>query len=257
MAVQAVRNEYADLFFFSGMSFVEALRTFLGSFRMPGESMLIERLMTAFARRFYEQNPDFVAHLTDEKVSELKAAFKAAAPDGKAQVDKLTDLVHSLGGDYKWLKEAEVEEMAHITPAELAHVATRLGRAVEPSNAEGDARAVEALQAAAAVGHAEHAASMAAKKAAGAPADEPDKRALLLTSLGQAQRGVQRARKAREALGERAGLTLDFILFAVRSAPPSRPAPPLLRPAPPLPAPRRPFPPLPAPRRPAPPTKRD
>ena len=46
----AVREAFADLFEFSGMTFVESLRTFLANFKMPGESMLIERLMTAFAR---------------------------------------------------------------------------------------------------------------------------------------------------------------------------------------------------------------
>ena len=31
---------------------------------MPGESMLIERLMASFARRFFDLNPQFVHHMT-------------------------------------------------------------------------------------------------------------------------------------------------------------------------------------------------
>ena len=37
---------------------------YLGGFKMPGESMLIERLMASFARRFFDLNPQFVHHMT-------------------------------------------------------------------------------------------------------------------------------------------------------------------------------------------------
>jgi hypothetical protein len=45
---------FAALFDFSGMSFSDALRTFLGRFRLPGEAQCIDRLMEAFAVRLYE-----------------------------------------------------------------------------------------------------------------------------------------------------------------------------------------------------------
>ena len=45
---------FASLFDFRGMSFSEALRVFLGSFRLPGEAQCIDRLMEAFAVRLYE-----------------------------------------------------------------------------------------------------------------------------------------------------------------------------------------------------------
>jgi len=49
-----VLESFASLFDFSGMSFSEALRTFLGGFRLPGEAQCIDRLMEAFATRLYE-----------------------------------------------------------------------------------------------------------------------------------------------------------------------------------------------------------
>ena len=45
---------FASLFNFHGMSFSEAMRTFLGSFRLPGEAQCIDRLMEAFATRLYD-----------------------------------------------------------------------------------------------------------------------------------------------------------------------------------------------------------
>jgi brefeldin A-resistance guanine nucleotide exchange factor 1 len=51
-----VLHEYASLFDFSGMRIDEALRIFLESFVLPGESQIIERIMENFARRYYSQN---------------------------------------------------------------------------------------------------------------------------------------------------------------------------------------------------------
>ena len=45
---------FASLFNFSGLSFSEALRSFLDRFRLPGEAQCIDRLMEAFAKRLYE-----------------------------------------------------------------------------------------------------------------------------------------------------------------------------------------------------------
>ena len=59
---------------------MDSLREYLRSFRLPGESMLIERLFSAWAARFYRNNPqDFApALLTPEKVEKLRQAFDAA-----------------------------------------------------------------------------------------------------------------------------------------------------------------------------------
>lgn len=49
-----VLDSFASLFDFTGMSFSEALRSFLQRFRLPGEAQCIDRLMEAFAKRLYE-----------------------------------------------------------------------------------------------------------------------------------------------------------------------------------------------------------
>ena len=71
---------------FTGKSFVVSLREFLNSFRLPGESMLIERLFSAWASRFYRNNPgDFaMSLLTSEKVAQVREAFDkfASEPTG-------------------------------------------------------------------------------------------------------------------------------------------------------------------------------
>jgi brefeldin A-inhibited guanine nucleotide-exchange protein len=51
---------FVDLIDFTGLSFVEALRAFLQSFRLPGESQKIDRFMLKFAARYVSQNPQSV-----------------------------------------------------------------------------------------------------------------------------------------------------------------------------------------------------
>jgi hypothetical protein len=91
---------------------------------MPGESMLIERLMVVFARRFYECNPDYVDLLTTDKTKELKDAFDAfvSGAEGPVTLDSLGPIVRSLGGDLKWMKDDEIEEMTAITVGEFRYV---------------------------------------------------------------------------------------------------------------------------------------
>lgn len=50
-----VRNHFASLFDFSGLTFAAALRMFLSKFRLPGEAQCIDRLMEAFSGQLYEQ----------------------------------------------------------------------------------------------------------------------------------------------------------------------------------------------------------
>ncbi|KAG6551263.1 hypothetical protein Mapa_007189 [Marchantia paleacea] len=52
-----VLQELAKTFDFSDMSLDAALRTFLESFRLPGEAQKIQRVLEAFAQRYYEQSP--------------------------------------------------------------------------------------------------------------------------------------------------------------------------------------------------------
>jgi len=48
---------FVDLFDFTELDFVSALRLFLESFRLPGEAQKIDRLMEKFASRYCDCNP--------------------------------------------------------------------------------------------------------------------------------------------------------------------------------------------------------
>jgi brefeldin A-inhibited guanine nucleotide-exchange protein len=48
---------FVDLLDFRNLPFVEALRLFLQSFRLPGEAQKIDRFMLKFAERYMEGNP--------------------------------------------------------------------------------------------------------------------------------------------------------------------------------------------------------
>ena len=56
-----VMHSFIDMFDFGNMAFVQALRTFLQSFRLPGEAQKIDRIMEKFADRFVETNPNIFA----------------------------------------------------------------------------------------------------------------------------------------------------------------------------------------------------
>ena len=49
----ATLTRFTDLFDFTGMRFDNALRLFLGSFRLPGEAQKISRIMEVFAARYH------------------------------------------------------------------------------------------------------------------------------------------------------------------------------------------------------------
>lgn len=50
-----VLKEFTETFQFSGMILDNALRTYLETFRLPGESQKIQRILEAFSDKFYEQ----------------------------------------------------------------------------------------------------------------------------------------------------------------------------------------------------------
>jgi brefeldin A-resistance guanine nucleotide exchange factor 1 len=59
---EAVLDAFLDLFDFTGQRVDEALRQLLNSFRLPGESQLIERIVTVFAEKYCEKtNPEGIA----------------------------------------------------------------------------------------------------------------------------------------------------------------------------------------------------
>lgn len=58
-----VLKEFTNTFEFTGMILDTALRTYLETFRLPGESQKIQRIVEAFSERFYDQqSADFFAN---------------------------------------------------------------------------------------------------------------------------------------------------------------------------------------------------
>lgn len=57
-----VLYEFARTFDFSGMSLDTALRLFLETFRLPGESQKIQRVLEAFSEWYYEQSPQILVN---------------------------------------------------------------------------------------------------------------------------------------------------------------------------------------------------
>ncbi|CAG8570332.1 8126_t:CDS:10 [Ambispora leptoticha] len=58
----AIMHAFVDLMDFSQMRFVDALRLFLQSFRLPGEAQKIDRFMLKFAERYVDGNPNQFAN---------------------------------------------------------------------------------------------------------------------------------------------------------------------------------------------------
>lgn len=56
----AIMHAFVDLLDFTGLTFIDALRTFLQTFRLPGEAQKIDRLMLKFAARFMAGTSDTV-----------------------------------------------------------------------------------------------------------------------------------------------------------------------------------------------------
>ncbi|XP_050236466.1 ARF guanine-nucleotide exchange factor GNOM [Mercurialis annua] len=57
-----VLHEFAGTFDFQGMNLDTALRLFLETFRLPGESQKIQRVLEAFSERYYEQSMQILAN---------------------------------------------------------------------------------------------------------------------------------------------------------------------------------------------------
>lgn len=65
---EQILNAFLDLFDFSGKRVDEALRDLLNSFRLPGESPLIERIVTVFSSKY-------CANITPEGIADKDAVF--------------------------------------------------------------------------------------------------------------------------------------------------------------------------------------
>ncbi|XP_031262323.1 ARF guanine-nucleotide exchange factor GNOM [Pistacia vera] len=57
-----VLHEFAGTFDFQDMNLDTALRLFLETFRLPGESQKIQRVLEAFSERYYEQSPQILVN---------------------------------------------------------------------------------------------------------------------------------------------------------------------------------------------------
>lgn len=55
-------HAFVDYLDFTNLSFTEALRLFLQSFRLPGEAQKIDRFMLKFAERFVGNNATLFAN---------------------------------------------------------------------------------------------------------------------------------------------------------------------------------------------------
>jgi len=53
----ATMHAFVDMLHFKDLPFVDALRLFLQSFRLPGEAQKIDRFMLKFAERYIAGNP--------------------------------------------------------------------------------------------------------------------------------------------------------------------------------------------------------
>ncbi|KAI7517281.1 Sec7-domain-containing protein, partial [Hortaea werneckii] len=59
---EAILDSFMELFNFQGMRVDEALRQLLNTFRLPGESQLIERIVTVFCEKYYNSaSPEHIA----------------------------------------------------------------------------------------------------------------------------------------------------------------------------------------------------
>jgi hypothetical protein len=78
--------------------------------------------MSSFAVRFYEQNPGYCVHLTDEKIGGLQDMFaETSGGESSIGIHLVNSLFKSLRSDFNYMKDAEIYDMMEVTPNELAH----------------------------------------------------------------------------------------------------------------------------------------
>jgi Sec7-like guanine-nucleotide exchange factor len=62
MRQQQVLDSFTSTFDFSGLSFDVGLRTFLESFKLPGEAQKIDRIINTFGKAYFKNAPDIFAN---------------------------------------------------------------------------------------------------------------------------------------------------------------------------------------------------
>ena len=73
-----VLEAFVNMHKFEDLAFEEALREFLCSFRLPGESQKIDRMMEAFAKRFCDCNPGIFKTYASKQTLGLCVIFTLA-----------------------------------------------------------------------------------------------------------------------------------------------------------------------------------
>ncbi|KEP63695.1 UNVERIFIED_CONTAM: Sec7 domain-containing protein [Hammondia hammondi] len=97
--------EFLATFAFASVSLVEALRTLLASFRLPGESQQIERIMEAFAGEYFHQQPFVTRPELPGQLAELElfAASAKKEKDSERQKDKRKETEDPRFGIPRWV----------------------------------------------------------------------------------------------------------------------------------------------------------
>ncbi|KAI0980862.1 hypothetical protein GJ496_005893 [Pomphorhynchus laevis] len=97
-----VLNAFTSLHDFHGIHLVEALRTFLGSFKLPGESQKIDRMLQAFADHYQISNPNVLpdsdsVHLLSYAIVILNTSLhnKNVSKSGKISLDDFIKMVEN------------------------------------------------------------------------------------------------------------------------------------------------------------------
>ncbi|RQX75805.1 Sec7 domain-containing protein, partial [Toxoplasma gondii CAST] len=97
--------EFLATFAFASVSLVEALRTLLASFRLPGESQQIERIMEAFAGEYFHQQPFVTRPELPGQLAEMElfAASAQKEKEGERQKDKRKETEDPRFGIPRWV----------------------------------------------------------------------------------------------------------------------------------------------------------
>ncbi|KAJ9614212.1 guanine nucleotide exchange protein for ADP-robosylation factor [Cladophialophora chaetospira] len=152
----AIMHAFVDLMDFNKRRFVDALRQFLQSFRLPGEAQKIDRFMLKFAERYLSGNPNAFANAdtayvlaysvimlnTDQHSSKLKGARMTVEDFIKNNrgINDGQDLpADYLSGIYEEISQNEIvlasereraEELGIATAAPAVGFASRAGQAL-------------------------------------------------------------------------------------------------------------------------------
>uniref|UniRef100_A0A0D9ZGH4 SEC7 domain-containing protein n=1 Tax=Oryza glumipatula TaxID=40148 RepID=A0A0D9ZGH4_9ORYZ len=114
-----VLKEFTETFDFTGVILDTALRTYLETFRLPGESQKIQRILEAFSERFYEQQT--AEDLPREYLSELFHSISGNAITVFSQASAAAEMTPTRWADLVKRSRA----IDPFTPCDFKHKLTR------------------------------------------------------------------------------------------------------------------------------------